>query len=420
MVSIRLPRHLALPEMLLIALPFAFCLYPAIALLVSLSEIPTFFNMYSRDLLLLNTAIVLSYVGMFIASWFNWRGLQFTAILLVALLTFVGVPHTVRNLPLLEVTTQLVRAAAGVSLIVVAFLANKQQVSRWSGIGVGIGAVVLLTALIDFSFSSAARLFASGDRQFYSTYRTAMDLGNLSEEDIVLVGDSFVWGWGVPIEQRVGDVLERKLGGPRVYSLGIPGADVGDYNRQILDIPAGKKVKHVIVLFCDNDMPPRPSLRQSLEKAIAGGGRSRTARVLIDLAGYMITWSPELYAQMLLDSFAKEDRTFELRWSLLEHALRPLYQKATERSLERPTLVILPMLVDFASSFDEPHRRVAELAEQIGFRALDATASFLSLDKNLEHFRAARSDFHLNERGNVVLAEVLLKVIKNAPVGMRP
>src|SRR5215468_303609 len=274
-MPLRLTRHLLAPEMLLIALPFAFCLYPAIALLVSLSEIPTFFNMYSRDLLLLNTAIVLSYVGMFIASWFNWRGLQFAAILLVALLTLVGVPHTVRNLPLLEVTTQLVRAAAGVSLIVVAFLANKQQGSRWSvsGIGVGIGAVVLLTALIDFSFSSAARLFASGDRrsQFYSTYRTAMDLGNLSEEDIVLVGDSFVWGWGVPIEQRVGDVLERKLGGPRVYSLGIPGADVGDYNRQILDIPAGKRAKHVIVLFCDNDMPPRPSLRQSLEKAIAGG-----------------------------------------------------------------------------------------------------------------------------------------------------
>src|SRR5262249_10556648 len=32
--------------------------------------------------------------------------------------------------------------------------------------------------------------------------------------------------------------------------------------------------------------------------------------------------------------------------------------------------------------------------------------------------RAARSDFHLNERGNVVLAEVLLKVIKNAPIEM--
>src|SRR6516162_11145944 len=415
MVSIRLPRHLALPEMLLIALPFAFCLYPAIALLVSLSEIPTFFNMYSRDLLLLNTAIVLSYVGMFIASWFNWRGLQFTAILLVALLTFVGVPHTVRNLPLLEVTTQLVRAAAGVSLIVVAFLANKQQVSRWSGIGVGIGAVVLLTALIDFSFSSAARLFASGDRQFYSTYRTAMDLGNLSEEDIVLVGDSFVWGWGVPIEQRVGDVLERKLGGPHVYSLGIKGADVGNYNRQILDIPAGKRARQVIVFFYDNDMPARATLRFSLEKiSVIAGQRSITGRVLIDLVRFTVTPTAELYAQEALDSFAKRDTTFEFRWRMLESGLKALYQRATERSLERPTLVILPMLVDFATSFDEPHRRVSELAEQIGFRALDATPSFLSVDQKLEHFRAGSNDLHLNERGNAIIADILMGIINKS------
>jgi hypothetical protein len=65
------------------------------------------------------------------------------------------------RLPVLEVTTQLVHVSGGVSLIVVAFLANKQQGSRWVGIGLGIGAVVLLTALIDFSFSSAARLFAT-------------------------------------------------------------------------------------------------------------------------------------------------------------------------------------------------------------------------------------------------------------------
>jgi hypothetical protein len=80
-VPLRSPRHLLAPEMLLIALPFAHCHYPAIALLVTRSEIPVLFNMYSRDLLLLNTAVVLSYVGVLVASWFSWRGLQFAAIL---------------------------------------------------------------------------------------------------------------------------------------------------------------------------------------------------------------------------------------------------------------------------------------------------------------------------------------------------
>src|SRR5262249_6632634 len=227
-MRLRLTRHLLAPGMFLIALPFALCLYPAIALVVVRSRTPVIFNMYSRDLLLLNAAMVVSYLGMFVASWFSWRGAQFAAILAVSLLMFVATNPVVRDLPGLEVTTQLVRVAGGMSLIVVSFLANKQQGSRLAGIGVGVGGGVRIIALIDISFSSAARLFAIEKKsQIYATYRTAMDLGNVSEEDIVLVGDSQVWGQGVPIEQRFGDVLERKLGGPRVYSLGIIGAGVG-------------------------------------------------------------------------------------------------------------------------------------------------------------------------------------------------
>ena len=279
-MPLRPPRHLLTLEMLLIALPFILCLYPAIALLVTRSEVPVFFNMYSRDLLLLNTAMVLSYVGLFVASWFSWRGLQFVAILLVSLLMLVAINNAVRDFPALEYTTQLVRFACGVSLIVVAFLADKQQRSRWSGIGVGIGAVVLLTALIDFSFSSAVRLFATDkESQIYGRYRTAMDVGNVSEEDIVLVGDSHVWAAAVPIEQRFGDVLERKLGGPRVYSLGIIGVGPVQYNRMILDVPAGKRASHVIVFFSDNDMPPRAILRESPRRLALLLGSGRLARV---------------------------------------------------------------------------------------------------------------------------------------------
>jgi hypothetical protein len=421
-VPLRSPRHLLTLEMFLIALPFILCLYPAIALLVTRSDIPVFFNMYSRDLLLLNTVMMLSYVGLFVASWFSWRGLQFAAILLVCLLMLVAINNAVRDFPALDVTTQLVRIAGGVSLIVVAFLANKQQRSRWSGIGVGIGAVVLLTALLDLSFSSAGRLFATDkENQIYGRYRTTMDVGNVSKEDIVLVGDSFVWGAGVPIEQRFGDVLERSLGGPRVYSLGIIGASLGGYNRMILDVPAGKRASHVIVFFYDNDMPPRANLRDSLEKvSVVAGERSVSARVLIDLVRFAITPTPELYAQELLDSYAKDDRTFEFRWSLLEVALKSLYQSAAERSLERPTLVILPMLVGFGASFDEPHRRLAELSEQIGFRVMDVTPSFRALDPKVEHFRAASNDLHLNERGNAIIADILIKIIKHVPIGLSP
>jgi hypothetical protein len=352
---------------------------------------------------------------MFVASWFSWRGLQIAAILVVVVLMLFATNHAIGDLPGFEVTTQLVRVAGGFSLIVVAFLADKQQQSRWSGISLGIGAVVILTALVDFFFPATHCTCGFPAYGSYGTYRTAMDFGKVSEDDVVLVGDSFVWGAGVPIEQRFGDVLERKLGGPHVYSLGIKGADVGNYNRQILDIPAGKRARQVIVFFYDNDMPDRATLRYSLEKISAiAGQRSITGRVLINLFRVTVTPTAELYAQELLDSFAKGDTTFEFRWRMLESGLKALYQRASERSLERPTLVILPMLVDFATSFDEPHRRVSELAAQIGFRALDATPSFLSVDQKLEHFRAASNDLHLNERGNAIIADVLMGIINKS------
>ena len=91
----------------------------------------------------LDTAIVLAYVGVLVALCFNWRGLQFAAILLLSLLMLVATNNAVRDLPAFEATTQLVRFTGGLSLMVIAFLADKPEGSRWSGIGLGIGAVVL-------------------------------------------------------------------------------------------------------------------------------------------------------------------------------------------------------------------------------------------------------------------------------------
>jgi GDSL-like Lipase/Acylhydrolase family len=424
-----MPRPLANPprlEMLIIALPFIFCLYPAIALLATGSEIPIFFNLYSRDLLLLNTIMVLSYVTVLAAFWLNWRGLQFATVLTVSLLMLIATNNAMRDFPGFDATTQLVRFTGGLSLIVISFLANKQERSRWSGIGLGIGAIVLLTALIDFSFSFAGQLLpADKQNQIYGRYRTAMDFSKVTEEDIVLVGDSFVWGAGVPVELRFGDVLERKLGGaqgPRVYSLGIVGAGIGEYNRQILDIPVGNRARRVIVFFYANDMPPRVNLRDSIERVgVIVGQRSITARALADIVRFAITPSPDVYARALLDSFAEDDGTFGFRWSLLTDSLQTLHQRAVERSRESPTLIILPMLVDFdVASFDKPHRRVAELAEKIGFRVLDTTPTFRSTGQKAEHFRAASNDLHLNERGNAIVADILMGIIKAVPAGASP
>ena len=407
----------------LVALPFVVGLYPSLALLAATSQVPVLFGAYSRNLLFLNIGLVGSYAGFLLALWRKWRSLQFSATLLLCLLMFVATNNAVRDLTALEATTQVVRLAGGISMIVVAFLADKNGGVRWSSAGLGLGAVILIVALIDLAYSTSSRLFAESQSRIYGQYRTAMDLSNVGEQDIVLVGDSFVWGSGVPVEQRFGDVLERRLGGPpeRVFSLGVIGAGVGNYNSQILDVPAGKKVRQVIVCFYANDMAPRQDLRDTLSKiSEVVARRSFTLRALADLGRLILTPTAETYAQTVLDGYRADDDTFNVRWKLFEKSLRTLHQRAVERSRKPPALVILPMLVDFRSmSFNEPHRRVADLARQIGFQVLDTTPTFRH-GKKAEYYRAASNDLHLNARGNEVVADILERMVRGEASGSSP
>jgi hypothetical protein len=101
---------------------------------------------------------------------------------------------------------------------------------------------------------------------------------------------------------------------------------------------------------------------------------------------------------------------------MLRGALETLHQSAKQRSSARPILVVLPMLVNAdIASFDEPHGRVVQLAEQIGFCAVDSTPVFRSRGGNLERFRAAKNDLHLNEAGNAIVADILQALVTGAP-----
>src|SRR5262249_1783010 len=145
-----------------------------------------------------------------------------------------------------------------------------------------------LTALLDFFWGAIAQPATEKASPLDGTYRTTYDLVKVKDQDIVLVGDSFVWGAGVLLEQRFGDVLERRLqaGGSRarVYSLGVVGANVGGYIRQIQDIPATARAKHVIICFYANDMIPRSTLQNSLEQVSVAVGRGSIAlRMVADL-----------------------------------------------------------------------------------------------------------------------------------------
>jgi hypothetical protein len=414
--------HRELSQIILLALPFIIYLYPAVALLTAKSNTPLFFNRYSANLLVLNLITLLIYAAFLFGLISRRRAIQFATVFFLAVLTLVAANNSVLGLAAFDATTQVARIFAGLALIVVAFLADKHERSWLSGIGLGVGAIIAFSATIDFGFASISRLLRTDKAALiYRQYRIAYDLAKVTGQDIVLVGDSFVWGSGVRADQRFGDILERRFAaegkGSRVYSLGIIGADVTGYIQQIQDLPTTSKVKQVVLCFYANDMPPRINLQDTLQQiGTSIGRRSVTLRTVVDLVQFLVTPSTEAYAKLLLTHYAETDGTFDFRWRQLEREFGEFFQLAAARSYMRPMIMILPMLVDFEEgAFDGPMRRVSNLAARVGFVVVDTMPAFRADGEKVDRYRAAPNDLHLNEHGNRIVAEVLFRAIADTP-----
>ena len=409
--------------MILLALPFIIYLYPALALFTARSNTPIFFSMYSANLLLLNVITLVVYGTFLFGLVTNWHAIRFSAVFFLAILTLVATNASAPTLAVFDATTQVARIFAGFALIVVMFLADRHERSRLSGIGVAVGAIVAISAITDLGFASISRLLRTDTAaQIYRQYRTAYDLAKVTNQDIVLVGDSFVWGWVLRADQRFGDILERHLDaegkGPRVYSLGIIGANVRGYIQQIQDLPATSKVKQIVLCFYVDDMPPRVNLQNTVQQVAASIGRgSVTLRMVVDLSQFLLMRpSAEVYAKLLLTHYAEDDGTFDFRWKQLEREFREFFQLASARSTKRPMIMILPILVDFeAAAFDGPMRRVSNLAARVGFEVVDTMPDFRADGEKAERYRAAPNDLHLNEHGNRIVAQALFRAIADTP-----
>jgi len=405
-----------------LALPFIIYLYPAVALLAAKSDMPIFFDLYSGNLLVLNVITVLVYGAFLFGIIAERLAIQFVSVFVLSIVTMVATNNSVSNLKVFDATAQLARIFAGFALILLAFLADKRGRSWLSAIGLGVGSIVAFGAIVDLGFASISNFLRTEKAdQIYRQYRVPYDLTKVTDQDIVLVGDSFVWGSGVRVDERFGDILQRRLNAEkkmsRIYSLGVIGANIKGYIQQIQDLPVSSKANQVILCFYANDMPPRATLRDTLQQlAEIIRRRSVVLAAIADLFQLALTPSAEVYANLLLSQYLEDDETFELRWKELDRELRTFYQLAETRSYKRPMIMILPMLVHFdTGAFESPMRRVSNLAARIGFGVVDTMPAFRADGGRAERYRAAPNDLHLNERGNKLVADVLFRAILDAP-----
>lgn len=403
---------------LIIASPFLLLAYPLALVMTGTSEVPIVLDRYSRSLAAFILFTALLYI-VFAIALLRQSGpiLALSLLALVAVTFALAASNTVVDDPLGLMILAIARLAAAIALAVVAMSGVRSGRAGWSLAALSAAALLFVPSTLDAAFL----IWQTGTQGRVllpeNTYRPAYDLSKLSDRDIVLVGDSFVWGLNLDISQRVGDVLQAKLrqhdAQVSVYSLGVVGWGLKEYVKAVREIPSTTRVKRVIISFYQNDIPSRETAEAWLEPLSEDLGRSSiSARLLLDLTRVSFAPSVEGYMEHVLGDFDESGANFARRWKTLVDAFTELFALASQRSLERPVVVIVPMLsTTDRERWLSAHQRVAAVAKTAGFDVLDLYDTFKAGTPQALHYRMAANDPHLGIEGNKLFADRLLQAL---------
>jgi hypothetical protein len=286
----------------------------------------------------------------------RWSGLGQLGCSLAAGSTFLApVNESIRHVPGIHVLLPVIRLLAGLALIAHEFGRYRAGRTPTRGVFLGIGAALVTLSAFDLALWGV--VCARPDfEEDYEGYRDRYALEEITPEDIVVVGDSFVWGHGVRKDQRFGDVLqrlyEREGRRVRVFSLGVRGAGPDQYLESLSRVPESRKAGVVILSFYPNDLTPRPrpaskALRLAQRVTWPLGRSSLSFRAVHDLLGKIETPSIEEYHRGLVEDYRKDEPSFRDRWATLVGDLDRFAKRADRRSTSKPLLILIPLMVDY-------------------------------------------------------------------------
>ncbi|MFZ5780327.1 MAG: SGNH/GDSL hydrolase family protein [Pseudomonadota bacterium] len=409
---------------LAIASPFILFAYPAAALLGGTSQTALVLGRYSYAAAGFILAAALLYVLFAIGLLRRSIVLLILATLALVGLTFVlPSSNNVLAWPGTLTVLALVRMASAVSLVAVAASGARLGATRWQTTALMTAGLLAVPSAIDAGFlvSQGTGAIDGSVKSLGVSYRTSYDLTRLDAHDVVLVGDSFVWGEGVEMGQRVGEVLQALLQeqdpDARVYSLGVIGVGLNDYVKSLRQVPPDPKVRRVIVAFYQNDMPARETFAGRLEAlSLAIGRSSISARLLLDAARVSLAPTVEGYMKQLLGDFDENGRDYPARWAMLASAFDELFALADQRSIGRPVMAIIPALSPTdGERWRAIHRRVAARARAAGFEVVDLYDAFATGTPATVRYRATPNDLHFDVEGNRIFAEKLFEALQPRP-----
>ncbi len=345
----------------------------------------------------------------------SWRTHGFGYLFMLVSTFLVTSNESLRQHPMfMQAFLSLIRLLAAFAIITAEFDRFRRS-RRVCKVAMASGFALAALSLLDLSLWAFIATTKGFDED-HEGYRDRYALSRVTSDDIVIVGDSFVWGHGVRKSERFGNVLEQlyaKAGHPRtVYSLGVRGAGLDRYYESLGRLFSNHKAGAVVVSFYPNDMPTRPKPRsfllQRLETATWRSviRASRFARCMMPWAGLNRRRSIVTTPRSSPISTLAIRRS--PRWEQLTRELSLIYQRAQEHSESKPILMIIPLMVDFAAyPLTDGHDRLRKTGETLGFEVLDLLPEFRAALGDGSKYRVHPGDNHFDARVHARVAAIL-------------
>ena len=265
---------------------------------------------------------------------------------------------------------------------------------------------------------------------------------------VILLGDSFGFGWGVPGEVGVGCRLQHLLGRP-VVNLAVPGdgpaEQLARMSRLTHDDPLPEGASVLVLAFGGNDLDDLAREEDNLSADWVGGSEDTFRfRVPIPFKSWLRErshaytllsrgWSQFLIASGVRSStlpfsnayLAQSQAIYEARQTALEEAYQAIAMSAAP-SGQRPTVAYIPHALELdedlrsqlsvayevessAWAMDQPRDRIAQAAAGAGMAFLDLREP-LAIRPPSELYYAL--DGHWREAGHALVAEFLSRQLR--------
>ncbi len=398
------------------ALFVPFLIYSKLALcgVLATSETPVFFNKYSFYLALLNTWNAFFLTAVVWAIKKRKFGLICSLNIILIINTYLlSGNNTIGMSQNFYLLVSAVRLAACVEVLYICMKKGgvsdffKNQLVFFSFF------FIALTVIDSSLFYMVARGHFKGGTQS-AGFRERYDLNNITNKDIVLIGDSFVWGSGVNKSEAFGERLRHRMHvsgkSGTVYSLGIAGAGLSSYVQILHSVPSSIKANRVIVCYYMNDMPQLARIETRLLDQLVSLKRST---LLFGWGGDLIAKrmipTAEKYTELVIKSYDKGDSSFSERWGIVRDKLKEIKHLADSRSLEKPIFMIIPLFVNYNQyPLRQNHRDLTTVAKDLGFEVLDLLPILETLLVDGSDYRL-ENDNHCNADVHDLISKILSK-----------